>query len=235
MIKSICLKEVKSYFKKPTALIFIGIFFMSAAFRFVESLVMGSTDIQALFSQYAGYIWVLLPILSVSLIPDEISAGTDRLLFTSPGSCFEIVFGKFLASLIVFTVGLISTILFTLVFIIHAKPGFMLVLNTYFALFMYGSAILAIGLFFGSALKNTVAGLAASFGLIIFMNQITVLKMITEFPQWLGKIVDFLSINDKYNAFFGTLVSPEAFVYFFSLTVIFLLLSALTVRKRSSN
>ena len=235
MFKYICTKELKLYFRKPTAFIFFGVFFMSAAFRFIENMLNFNADIQSLFSQYSGFLWIVIPLLSVGLIPAEKCTKTDRLLATSPISSCGIVFGKYLASLIVFTIALLSTILFTIIFIIHAKPEFMIILNSYFALFMYGSAILSIGLFFGAVLKNTALGMLATTGFLVFTNQIPMLKMIENFPVWLSKIVSFLAVNEKYNAFFGAQVSPEAFVYFLSLTVIFLISTVMAVENKKCN
>jgi len=252
---SIFAKEIKIYLRKPLSFIFIAAFFMATAFIFINNVVIGSfsmegivgnTNIQDLFKQLPNFIWVLIPILSVGLIPDEKTNSTDRLLAASPISSCEIVIGKYLAALLVYVVGLISTLLFTIIMISHAKTEFMYVFNSYFAMLMYGSGILAMGLFFGAALKNSLAGAAATFGTMFFMNQITMLKMIENFseetgeaasflPAWLIKVVDFFAINDKYAAFFGSSVSPMGFVYFLSLTVVFLLLACITVEKRSCN
>jgi len=235
MFKYICIKELKLYFRKPTAFIFFGAFFLAAAFRFIESMLMQSSDIANLFSQYSGYLWIVIPVLSIGLIPDEKNTNTDRLLASSSVSACAVVLGKFLASLIIFTLGLISTLFFSVIFMVTSKPEFMIVLNSYFALFMYGSAILAMGLFFGAVVKNVYGGLMATFGLLVFMNQITMLKMIENFPKWLEQIVNFFSINDKYHAFFQAQVSPEPFIYFLSLTVIFLLSAVISVECKKSN
>ena len=230
---NICMKELKLYFKKPLAYVFIGVFFMATAFRFVENMILGNPDIQNLFSQFAGFLWVLIPILSAGLFAYEKENGTDRFLFTAPISSFGIVFGKYLAALIVYVKALILTFLFTLVFIMHTKPDFMVVLNAYFAMFMYGSAVLAIGLFFGSVMKDRLASITLSIGLLIFMNQIAMLKLIENLPKWLDKTVDFFAISSKYSAFFGSSVTPEAFVYFLSLAAIFILATVIAVENKS--
>ena len=232
---NIFIKELKLFIKKPLGLVFIGVFFLAASAVFVTNMLMGVTDIRNLFSQYSGFLWFLIPILSVGLLNYEKKNSTDRLLFTSPLSTLSIVLGKYLASLAIFLVAILTTFFFTPVFIAHSKPGFMLVLNSYFALFMYGSAILAMGLFFGSLLKSSAGGLLATSGLLIFSSQLGLLKSIENLPEWLGKIMDLFFINGKYNLFFEDLVSPEAFVYFLSLAVIFVFLSCITADKRSSN
>ena len=109
-------KETRSYFASPTAyvvgamfLILTGVFFVFDITRpFAEASVRGYINWATLFIVF------LAPLLTMRLLAEEQKLGTLELLLTSPVRDWEVVVGKYLASLV--TLGF--TLTFTLYYVI---------------------------------------------------------------------------------------------------------------------
>jgi ABC-2 type transport system permease protein len=124
-------RELKSYFYTPTAYVFLGAMFVFFGLFFVMN------NILARFSQYGDpqpasanfamtidpmilVLLFLIPILVMRLISEERKQKTDQLLHTVPISTFEIVVAKFLSALVVFSTGVIISLIYPLLLFFFA-------------------------------------------------------------------------------------------------------------------
>src|SRR5690606_25246001 len=101
-----------------------------------------------MFNNVMGNLYLYIPLLTMSLISRELSNGTIKLLYSSPVSMYEIVFGKYIAML-VYSLILVSIVAVYLVCgvmnIPNAETGMML--SSLFGFFLLLCAYSAIGLF----------------------------------------------------------------------------------------
>ncbi|MED5569009.1 MAG: ABC transporter permease subunit, partial [Chloroflexota bacterium] len=101
-VQAVAWKEIQIYFSSPTAYIVAMIFLALASFFFVRGLSdpVPQASMSGFF-QGATIIFALLtPALTMRLLAEEQKLGTIELLLTSPVRDWEIVVGKYLASVV---------------------------------------------------------------------------------------------------------------------------------------
>ena len=88
-----------------------------------------------------------IPAITMSIWADERRQGTDELLLTLPGSDFDVVLGKYLGAVAIFTVSLFFSLCANY-FVLSdlGNPDFGLLFSTYVGYFFVGLSMLAIGM-----------------------------------------------------------------------------------------
>lgn len=163
-------KELKSYFHSSASYIFLFVFLLiSGIFFTLSNLMPGNgyyTDI--VYSMIFVFLF-LVPILTMRIIANETHEKTDQLLLTSPLRIWEIVVGKFLASTIVFLIGVIITFIYPLIL---KKLGSFPVgetIGAYIGFVLVGLCFISIGTFISALTENQVTAAVATFGTLFII------------------------------------------------------------------
>ncbi len=102
-ILAISCRELYSLFVSPIASVVCASFlFIYGYFFFSSTLGDNSTDTSTVMGNMTIAVFTLIPLISMKLISEEKKNKTLELLLTSPLSTFNIVFGKFLAAVVLF-------------------------------------------------------------------------------------------------------------------------------------
>ena len=116
---------------------------------------------------------VIVPILTMRTIAEERRQRTDQLLYALPITTVQVVLGKFLALLAVFTVPLCVIAIYPLIFARYGEVYLPTSYGSLFAFFLLGAALLAVGMFLSSLTDNQ--GFAAGIGIAaILLNYYSV-------------------------------------------------------------
>jgi ABC-2 type transport system permease protein len=106
-------RELSSYFSQPTAYAIIVVFLLLSlgfAFTFGNFMRVGDASLEYSFFFWHPWIFmVLVPAVGMKLWSDEQRTGTIELLGTFPISVWSAIFGKYLASCLVWLVALLLT------------------------------------------------------------------------------------------------------------------------------
>ncbi len=165
-------REVGSYFTSPFAyfiaagfLLFCGILF---ARDFQEAATQTTTINPAFIPAVISFLMVFFaPLLTMRLLAEEKREGMMELLLTSPASESSIVMGKFFSAWFYYTILLALTLLYQLVLFAYAPPDIGHTILAYLGVWLYGGAMIAIGLFFSSLTENQIVA--------AFLSMITLL------------------------------------------------------------
>lgn len=232
-ILTISKKELKSYFLSPVAYIVIIGFLLAAGFLFTKDLfLMGVVSIRFLFES----IWFLLlfvfiiPAITMGTFSEEKRSGTMELLLTKPITDTQLMLGKFLASLIFAVIIIIPTIVYVISLKYLGAIDLGPVVSMYLGFILLFAFLVSIGIFTSSLTQYQVISfiisfliMAVFFMLYIFTNYIPLLSV---------PIIDYFNPFIHMNNMFRGVIDSRDLIYFISGTIIFLILTKLSIESR---
>ncbi len=234
VILAVFKRNVSSYFSGMLGYLFIVVFVVAGAFLafnqnfFADNLA----NLDQLSNQFPLLLLFIIPAVTMTAWADEKKLGTDELLFTLPASDFEILLGKYLAVLFVYTVALFFSITHAIVLTTLGDPDWGLICTTYFGYWLAGGALLAAGMF--ASVLTSSATVAFVLGAVIcsvpvFIDRVPGLDVILN--QTLG-IKEPLSVGGHLQGFTAGKVTFSGIFYFVGLTSFFLYLNAVFIARR---
>jgi ABC-2 type transport system permease protein len=223
-----------AYFSNPTGYVFICVFVLLgslAAFWPPEFFNSNLANLDQL-NRYLPYILlVFVPAITMSVWADEKRQGTDELLLTLPASDLEVVVGKYLAAVGIFTVALLFSCVCNLVILLGwGTPDGGLFLTNYLGYWFVGLAMLAIGMV-ASFLTNN---LTVAFILGLFFN--APLAVADQASSVMGPksaaAVRSWSLAENFSDFGRGIVSFSAMAYFLGIVVVCLYVAMVLIGRR---
>ena len=227
VISAIFRRNVASYFSGVLGYLFIIAFVVAGgllAFR-TQFFTNNVANLDQLSEDFPRLLLFLIPAITMSAWADEKKLGTDELLFTLPATDLEILIGKYLAVVAVYSIALAFSLTHLIVLSVIGSPDLGVAFTTYFGYWLAGSALLAAGMF-GSVLTSSTT-VAFVLGVIMF-----------AVPVFIGSIApsnDFLrnlSVREQLHDFELGMIPLSGILYFVSLTVFMLYLNLVMVRRR---
>ncbi len=237
----IFLKEINSFLNSLIAYIVIGVFLTAIGLLmwvFPETSVLdyGFADMDTLFS-FGPYVFLfLIPAITMRSFAEEKKSGTIELLFTSPVTRFQIIFGKYLAGFALVLISLIPTIIYYFSIRNLANPIGNIdtagVIGSYIGLALLGGVFTSIGIFTSSITENQII----SFILSVFTCFIlyTGFSSIAGISTWSGSAttIEQFGILYHYIAISKGLLDSRNLIYFLSVISIMLLLTNLSLASK---
>ncbi len=229
---TIAWRETQSYFSTPTAyvvgamfLILTGIFFVFDVTRaFPEASVRG-------FISWASFFVVFLsPLLTMRLLAEEQKMGTLELLLTSPVRDWEVVAGKYIASLLTMLVTIALTGYYVFLLYAFGDPDSGPVLSAYLGLFLFSAASLAVGLMASSLSSNQIV--AAVIGMSVLLTLSFINRVADIVSGTATEVLNGFSMNAHFQDFTRGIVDTGNIVYYVSLTAVFLFMTVRSLETR---
>lgn len=239
-------KEFMSYLHSVTGWLFMALtvcFF--AMYSSVYNFAYGTPYIAYSFDAILILFFITIPLLSMRIMADERRQRTDQLLITSPVSVGKIVLGKYLAMATIFAMPLL---LFSALPFFLSSCGTVPMAENFVAILafaLYGLAAIAVGLFLSSLTENVVIAAVLTF-IVLFLTYM--MQGIESLISTTGNIVTkILSVFDFYthyskmissvpdvagNSRLTTVFDLTSIVYFLSIILLMLFLTAQSIQKR---
>jgi ABC-2 type transport system permease protein len=193
----------------------------------------GAADLSTLFALSPWFFLFLIPAITMRSFAEELKTGTIDLLFSRPLKRWEVVLGKFLAacSLVVFSVFPTLIYLATIWYLGNPTGNLDIAASSgaYIGLLFLGFSFASIGIFASTLTGNQI--LAFILGVFVSFFIYTGFDFIAELPglsAWNDILIQFGMIEHFRSISRGVLDSRD-FLYFISLSLIFLLLSDLNL------
>lgn len=247
---SLVKKEVRAYFSSPIAyvviagfLLLVGYFFYSlvswfnaAAMQmmqnpyYVQQVNINEMVFSPLFHNMTVILILVAPLLTMRLLAEEKKSGTDELLFTSPLSVGEIVLGKYIAALVMWTIMLGLTALLSVFAFAYGNPELAPWLTGYLGLFLMGALFIAIGLFFSSLTENQIV---AAFLTVVTLLLLLVLNWVTSSGggSWRA-VLGYLSFSGHFEDMTRGILDTKDIVYYLTFSFFSLFLAHSVIQSR---
>jgi len=232
-VKTIYLREIRSFFNSPMAYIFLVIFAVVNGYFFMNTFFLyDQSDMRALFSIVPLVYLFFIPAVSMGLIARENNLGTMEIVSTLPLHYTEFVAGKFLAAFSLILLGLLATVVHFITLVsVGTNIDYGAVFSGYFGLALVGAVYAAIGTFASSVTDNQVV--AFIIGVFIVLIFFLLDKLLLFVPATLAGLVQYLSVDYHYSNISRGVIDTRNLIYFASVIGFFLYLTVqnLEVRK----
>lgn len=169
-----------------------------------------------------------IPAITMSVWADERKTGTDELLFTLPATDLEILLGKYLAVLAVYSVALLFSMTHVLVLKYLGNPDWGLLAATYFGYWIAGAALLSAGML-ASQLTNNMT---VAFVLGMVFCAIPVLIGPLGRLVGLGDSLERFGLQEQFRDLGMGVVPLTGIVYFIGFTLLMLYLNLVLMSRR---
>jgi ABC-2 type transport system permease protein len=231
-------KEFNSFFTSPIAYLVIGLFLLiNGLFLWVfkdnfNILNAGFADLNSFFFLAPWVFLFLIPAITMKSFADEYSTGTIELLKTKPISDWQIVFGKFTASLLLISIAILPT--FTYIYSIYqlgspvGNMDFGSTIGSYIGLLFLAATYTSIGLFTSTISKNQIV----AFILGVFITFILFYGF-DAIANSLGNNLMILKIgiNEHFKSISRGVIDTRDLIYFASVTVFFLFITKMRLEN----
>ncbi len=231
-------KEFNSFFASPIAYLVIGVFLLvNGLFLWVfkddlNILNAGFADLNSFFLLAPWILLFLIPAITMKSFSDELHSGTIETLKTKPVTDWQIVLGKFSASLVLIVVALAPTLTYAYTILQLGNPIGNLDMGTtigsYIGLLFLAATYTSIGLFTSTFSKNQIVafilGVFITFFLFYGFDAIASLFSNSYSVQLFG-------INEHFKSISRGVIDTRDVLYFISVTSFFLLLTKNQLRN----
>lgn len=229
-------RELKSFFDSLVAYILIIAFLgISGFFTWLfgsDIFFIGQATLQPFFSIAYFTLFFFIPALTMRMIAEEKRSGTIELLLTKPVSDWNVVMGKFLASLLLIIIAIALTLPYYITVWSIGPIDHGAVWSGYFGLILMSMTYIAIGLFASSITNNQiVAFLLALFIGVFLLIIFDVLS--SNFTGLVGQIFDYLSLSTHFDSISRGVIDSRDVLYFLSITAFGLVLAESSLTKRN--
>lgn len=237
VVAAIFRRNFNSYFANPTGYVFICVYVLLSSFAAFWPNDFFNSNLANLdqLNKYLPYIMlVFIPAITMSVWADERRQGTDELLLTIPAHDFDVVLGKYLAAVAIYTVALLFSMIcnFSVLWWLAypVGPDFGLFFGTYFGYWLVGAAMLSIGMVASFLTGNLTVGfvLGALFNapLAFAANADVVLP-----TEWAIQVKQW-SLEEQFRDFGRGVVSLSGVSYFVLTVFVMLYLSMVLIGRR---
>lgn len=212
-----------AYFANPTGYVFLCLFVLltsMAAFWPHEFFTSNLANLDQLNFWFPIIMLFFIPAITMSIWADERRQGTDELLLTLPADDFDIVVGKFLSAVSIYTVSLIFSQLSTYLVLLYLSKGGVdtgLFCSNYLGYWFVGVAMLSVGMVASFLTSNlTVAFiLGALFNApLAFASRA---EVVIAKGTW-SRFVAAFSLSEQFDNFGRGVISIAPVVFFTLLT-----------------
>jgi ABC-2 type transport system permease protein len=242
-------KELRAYFHSPIAYLvmtvyaaLLGFFFYS----FTATYIVQTFRMQAMggmgappmsLNEYiirpllAGILTVvillLVPLITMRLYAEEKRSGTIELLLTSPLSDLEIILGKFLGAMALYSVLVAMTFLYIGLLFVYGNPNAKPLLAQVLGLLLYGAALLALGMWFSTFTKNQIIAGVVAFAVFLLLF---VMDWVTAYGSGTAsEVISYMSLTKHFDNFAKGVIDLSDVVFYVSVMVLGIFLTARSV------
>ena len=230
-------RDLGSFFNSPIFYVITTVFLIIYSYIFVNILSFFSMQsmqsgqfqqmgmalninemvIEPSFQNMAVVLLLIIPIVTMRSFAEEKKSKTFRLLLSSPVDLKEIIWGKFLACMIVITLMvLISSYSIGFLFMI-GEPDIGPVLTGYLGILLTAACYVSVGIFASSLTENQIVAAVITFGFSLFMWVIGWGSQAANSTT--GQVLEYLSVIEHMDRFLKGMIETSDLTYYLSFII----------------
>jgi ABC-2 type transport system permease protein len=228
-------REIQSYFDSLMAYILLILFLgFSGFFTWLygsDIFFIKQATLMPFFSIAYWTLFFFIPALTMRLLSEENRSGTIELLLTRPVTNWQVVSGKFLASLLLIVIALLLTIPYIITISSIGNLDIGQAISGYLALIFFSSMMIGIGLFTSSIGSNQIVSYLLALLIGIFF-QIIFQMLGQNMLGFGGSILDYLSTFSHFESMTRGVLDSRDIIFFAGITIVTLFLSEMMLVKK---
>lgn len=236
----VCKKELRQFFSSLTGYIAIIFFLLlSGSILFIlpdNVLDFGYATLDKFFQIAPWILLVLIPAITMRTFSEEFKTGTFEILQTMPITGWQLVSGKYFASLLVVLTALLPTLVYPLSLQQLSSSGGIDTGGTtgsYIGLALLSACFVAIGICSSSLTTNAVvAFIVGAFLCIVVYGAFSAFSRIPAFEGGADYYLEMLGIDFHYRSISRGVIDTRDVIYFISVIVLFLVITHRNLRRR---
>ena len=241
-MKSIILREIKSFFGSPIGYLVIAIFLLlNGLFLWVfegdfNILNSGFADLSPFFTLAPWILIFLIPAVTMRSFSDEKKQGTLELLLTKPLSLWQIVNGKFLGAMLLIVIAIIPTFIY-----VYVISGLTMsdqnidmgsITGSYSGLLFLIAGYSSIGIFTSTLSENQIVSFMISVFLCFFFY--FGFEGLAGYTNNYESLIASFGMQDHFKSMGRGVLDTRDVVYFISITFIFLSCTVFQLKSNQS-
>jgi ABC-2 type transport system permease protein len=241
-------KELRAYFHSPIAYLVMALFAVLCGFFFynytaafvVQTFRMMATGqmapnvsineyiIRPLFEGVLTVVLLLLiPLVTMRLFAEEKRSGTIELLLTSPLTDLQIILGKFLGALALYAVLMLLSFLYIGLLFLYGNPSAKPLLADVLGLFLFGGALLSLGMWISTFTRNQIIAGVVAFALFLLLYVFDWVNAYSSSAS--GRIMSYMALTTHFDNFAKGVIDSSDVVYYLSVIAMGIFLTARSV------
>ncbi len=222
-----------SYFSNPAGYVFITLFVLISSLIAFWQPIFFTNNLANLdqLNNYIPYVLLLfIPAITMNTWADERRQGTDELLLTLPAHDFDVVLGKYLSALGIYSVALGFSLAQVFVLMMLGSPDLGVIFATYVGYWLMGAMLIAVGMV-ASLLSSNVT-VAFILGALFCALPIFLGMGGSLFPSWWRRLIEDWSIPSVFQDFGTGVISFGGVFYFLGCAAAMLYLNMVLLGRR---
>ncbi len=227
-------KELRTYFVSPVAYVVIAAYLLMSGIFFAILLTAptgaAESRLDIVFGNVPVVLLIVAPALTMRLLAEEQKSGTIELLLTSPVRDWEVVVGKYLASLVLYLIPVAMTLIYVVILRRYSSPDLGPMLGGYLGIVLFGAAFLSVGMLATTLTQNQVIAALISIALLLALWLINAFANVVQGP--ISSALQYLSIISHYNEFYSGVIDTRHVIYYLSVIAVSIFLSVRVLETR---
>lgn len=231
-------RELQSIFDSLIAYIMIIVFLaLSGLFTWLygsDIFYVNQASLQGFFSIAFWTLFFFIPALTMKQIAEERKTGTIEMLLTKPVSEWQVLWGKFLATLILIGIALALTLPYYITVWSLGPIDHGAVWTGYLGLMLMSSAYISIGLFSSSLTNNQIVAFLLALFIGVFFHIIFGF-LASNMSGLIATVFSYLSLSTHYESITRGVIDTKDVIFFLSLIFMGIISAEAILVKRTIN
>jgi ABC-2 type transport system permease protein len=227
-------REFSSFFNSLTAyimlILFLGVSGLFTWFIGRDIFFIKEASLQVFFSIAYWTLFFFIPAITMRLIAEEKKSGTIELLLTKPVSDWQVVLGKFSATLGLVLVALLLTLPYYITVSLVGPIDHGATLTAYLGLILMSAAYISIGLFTSSLTSNQIIGFLLALTIGIFF-QILFSIFSGLMSGFFSELFHYLNLSTHFESISRGVLDSRNIIFFLSIVFTGMVLTEANLAK----